>query len=80
MASSTAAATLLVQVVDRRSMAALTAVEERILDRRPGESDTGLERRMKEIYHSELLQRRQFVPDIRRKLAGKDWFIDCTVV
>lgn len=72
--------TLLLQVVERGSLAGLTPVEEVVVERREYEPDFMLEDRVKRAYLVEVGQKVRHMPVMRKKLAGRDWCIDCTLV
>ncbi|WP_042930359.1 hypothetical protein [Pseudomonas aeruginosa] len=72
--------TLLLQVVERGSLAGLTPVKEVVVERREHEPDFMLEDRVKRAYLIEVEQKAKHMPVMRQKLVGRDWCIDCTLV
>lgn len=72
--------TYLLQVVDRHSREQLTEVYERTLERREHEYDFVAEDRVKRAFLDEFEPLIKHQPALRRKLNGRDWCIDCTVV
>lgn len=73
-------ATLLLQVVERSTLAGLAPIEEVTIDRREHEPDFMLEDRAKRAYLAEVETKMKHMPVMRKKLAGRDWCIDCTLV
>lgn len=72
--------TLLLQVVERSTFSALTPIEEVYTERREFEPDFMVEDRVKQAYLAEIEQKIKHMPVMRKKLAGRDWVIDCTLV
>ncbi len=72
--------TLLLQVVERVSLAALSPMEEVNMDRLEHEPDFMLEDRAKRAYLADVETKIKHMPVMRKKLAGRDWCIDCILV
>lgn len=72
--------TFLLQLVERGSLEPLSEVYERNLERGENEYDFSVEDRMKRSFLVEIESLIKHTPSLRRKLAGSDWVIDCTVV
>lgn len=72
--------TFLLQLVERGTFEPLSEVFERTLERSEYEYNFSVEDRMKRSFLVEIEKLIQHTPSLRRKLAGRDWAIDCTVV
>lgn len=72
--------TLLLQVVERETKLALSPIAEVTIERRENEPDFMVEDRAKQAYQIEVEQHAKHMPVMRKKLAGRSWYIDCTLV